>query len=110
MKYIITEYRLNNIIFKFLDSKKLIPLKIDEDIIFIKNKSDKTGYLRYDTNDGWLFILRSLNNEVSDFFSLTETESEKIIAEWVEHTLGMRVSETDVWASSTAFVYPRKSD
>lgn len=106
MKYIISESRLDKVVFKYLDSKNFVRVKSGDDIFFVKDKSGKPGYLRYDTNDGWLYVLRELAEDIDRFFSLSEEETDRIIGQWVGSLVG-RVSMVDRWASQTAFIYKR---
>lgn len=95
MKFIITESKLENLIFKYLDNQDFI--KVDKNNnIFFTNPSDKEYFqISYIKDDGWCFIYVELVDEISSFFSLEKFYSENIIGKWVENTLQMKVSNTD---------------
>jgi hypothetical protein len=103
MNYIITESRLHQMIFKYLDLMKLSTTEIQKEIYFMENEDDDYGVLRYDTNDGWLFILGGFNRQISNLFSLSENETKNIISLWVENFTGRRVSNPDIWESKNIF-------
>lgn len=107
MKYIITETRLKQLIFKFLDYQNLSRKKVNDDIFFLKDKYSNVGVLRYDTTDGWLFILGSFADNVSSMFGITKEETESFISSWVESVLKTKVSNPDVWEGQTAFTVPK---
>ena len=95
MKYLITESQLDKAIFIYLNRQDFIRIKRSNRIYFVKSKDDKYGQIRYD-KDGWCYIYYGLINEISSFFSLNESDSEQVIGRWVENTLKMRVTNTDV--------------
>jgi hypothetical protein len=94
MKYIITESKLNQVIFKYLDNQDFIQIEKNGSIYFINSEGDEHAQIRYDKSDGWCIINYELINELSSFFSLDEFNSEQVIGRWVENTLQMRVTNT----------------
>ena len=82
---------------------KLSTTEIQKEIYFMENEDDDYGVLRYDTNDGWLFILGGFNRQISNLFSLSENETKNIISLWVENFTGRRVSNPDIWESKNIF-------
>jgi len=94
MKYLITESKLDNIVFKYLDNQDFIKIEKDNNVYFVNSESDKYAQIRYDKSDGWCNIKIDLIREIMSFFSLRRSDSEKIIGRWVENTLQMRVEHT----------------
>jgi hypothetical protein len=94
MKYLITESKLDRVIFKYLDNQDFIQIEKENSIYFVNSKNGKNGEIRYDKEYGWCVIYRKLIKEISSFFSLGESVSEEIISNWVEDTLQMKVTNT----------------
>ncbi len=96
MKYKITDNKLESVIFLYLDNQDFIPIEKGNKIYFANSEGDEYAQIRYDKDDGWCGIYDRLINEISSFFSLEESESEKVIGRWVENTLNMSVTGTPV--------------
>ena len=95
MKFIITESKLENIIFKYLDNQDLIKVEKGEYIYLVNSLGDEFAQIKYNKNNGWCYIHYDLVQEISSFFSLDPFDSKEIIGKWVENTLQMRVSNTE---------------
>jgi hypothetical protein len=95
MKYLITESQIDNIIFQYLDNQDFIQIERKDSIYFANYESDKYAQIRYD-KDGRCVIYYKLVKEISTFFSLQRSDSEKVIGRWVENTLQMKVTNTRV--------------
>ncbi len=95
MKYLITESQIDKVIFRYLDNQDFIKIKIGgNSIYFVNSEGDEYAQIRYDRKDGWCYIYYGLINEISSFFSLSESDSEKVIGRWVENTLKMMITKT----------------
>ena len=94
MKYKITDSQLESVVFLYLDNQDFIQIKIEDSIYFVNSEGDEYAQIRYDKDDGWCGIYDRLINEISSFFSLEESDSEKVIGRWVENTLNMSVTGT----------------
>ena len=94
MKYLIKESQINNVVFWYLDNQDFIQINKGNKIYFVNSEGDEYAQIRYDKSDGWCFININLINEISSFFSLQHSDSEKIIGKWVENTLQMKVTNT----------------
>ena len=94
MKYLITESKLNQVIFRYLNNQDFIQINNRFDIFFLNSEGDEYAQIRYDKKDGVCFISYKLVNEISSFFSLERYDSEKVIGKWVENTLQMKVTNT----------------
>ena len=104
MKYLITESQRDKAIFKYLNNQDFVQIRKGTTIFFVNSEDDEYSEIRYDKISGWCYIVISLINEVSSFFSLSISESIKLISRWVEDTLKMivvKVRETkpapNVW-------------
>ena len=94
MKYIITESQLDKAFFIYLDNQDFIQVKRKNNIYFVNSEGDEYAQIRYDKKNGWCGIYYKLIYEISSFFSLEESDSEKVIGRWVENTLHVRVTNT----------------
>ena len=87
MKFIITESKLTNLVFDYLDGLDLYMVEDREDYYFWESKKSwKSGEyvlisVHRSHNDG--FISSNLLVEVSSFFSLELDDSLDIIGDWV---------------------------
>jgi len=97
MKYKITDSKLESVIFLYLDNQDFIQIKIEDSIYFVNSEGDEYAQIRYDKDDGWCGIYYKLIDEISSFFSLEQTDSKKVIGRWVENTLRMRVTDTNLF-------------
>jgi hypothetical protein len=96
MKYKITDSKLENVIFLYLDNQDFIPIEKGDKIYFANSEGDEYAQIRYNKYDGWCYMYYKLVDEISSFFSLEESDSEKVIGRWVENTLNMSVTGTPV--------------
>jgi hypothetical protein len=91
MKYLITESKLEKVIFRYLDNQDFIQIESGETIYFANSKDDEKAQIRYDEGDGYCEINNGLINEISSFFSLNERDSIDKICSWIESTTGMDI-------------------
>ena len=95
MKYIISENKLEKIIFHYLDGKNLIKLNQGKRITsFVYSKTDLDAQIKYDSFDGWCYIGQELITDISNFFSLDSYHSRDYIGKWVQYTLQDEVTRT----------------
>lgn len=87
MKYLITESKLEKVIFRYLNSRNFIQIEKGDKIYFVNSEGDEHAQIRYDKKDGWCYINYDLITEISSFFSLGESDSEELIGKCVENTL-----------------------
>jgi len=92
MRYLITESKLEKVIFKYLDNQDFIQIEKDDNIYFVNSEDDKYCQIRYDMSDNWSLINYELVDEISSFFSLSDSNSEKVIVRWVGDTLQVKYS------------------
>ena len=100
MKFLITENRLDDVIFKYLDNKNFIIKETDSNYYFLENEDDKYAQIRVKKNDKFCFIYYKLTEEIQTFFSLEIPMVKSILTKYVENTLNIVVSNTDLfpWA------------
>jgi len=105
MKYIITENRLNNLIFKYLDAKlDGIETRKGEyvDIIFVF-PDEEYGMLGW-KKSGDLYVFYKLRDEISDYFGLEKDDSLRVIGKWVEDRHNLKVINTNVLTYNYRYV------
>ena len=95
MKYLITESKLEKVIFKYLDNQNFIQIKGRNRIYFVNSEDDEYGQIRYDKDDGLCYIRYGLIYKISSFFSLELTDSMDVIGRWVEDTLQVMVTNSN---------------
>jgi hypothetical protein len=95
MKYIITENRLNKVIFNYLDTK-LSGLERNKgkyyDIIF-GFPNEEYGVLGWEKS-GTLGIYYKIVDEISYYFGMKDSDTQKIISEWVQDRYNLKVINT----------------
>ena len=94
MKFLITENKLEQIVFKYLDNQDFIKIERIDNVYFLNHERDGFAQIRYDKDDGTCYINYDLNKEISSFFSLENFKARILIGQWVENTLQMKVSNT----------------
>ena len=99
MKYLITESKLDKVIFKYLDNQNFVQIKKRNIIYFVNsddNKYEDNEYaqINYDKKNRWCNIKYTLINDISSFFSMDESDCREVISKWVENTLQVMVITT----------------
>ena len=94
MKFIITESKLENIIFKYLDNQDFVKIEKRIYVYFFNSVDDDFSQISYNKLTSYCHITPDLIKEISSFFSLEDFDSERLIGEWVENTLQMKVLKT----------------
>ena len=92
MKFLISESKLAQIVSKYLDNQDFIKIEQGDKIYLINSKGDEFAQIGYDIKKEWCYIHYKLVEEICSFFSLEESDSERLIAKWVENTLQMKIS------------------
>ena len=91
MKYLITESQFDKLIFKYLDNQDFVQIERNERIYFVNSEGDEYAQIRFEKDDGWCGINYKLIDEISNFFSIEKSLSEKILISWVESILDSKV-------------------
>jgi hypothetical protein len=97
MKYIITENRLNEFMFHYLDNWLSSKRTYDYDqFIIIEELIDEDGEsaeieMEYDGEDGRLWFDKNFRTNLMDICSKTNEEINQLIKEWFEYKFGVVV-------------------
>lgn len=92
MKYVITESQLDKLIFKYLDSKDFITIKLGPNIFFSDSEDSSESQITYDKSVKSCYVSRELLVEISDFFNLNAQDTMKVIGEWITHAQQVEVN------------------
>ena len=105
MKYLITESKLEKVIFKYLDIQDFViydnKKRFNNYIYFLNSESDRESQISVYTNNAfgevrnWIFVNSDLTDKLSTFFSIDKSDCLDIIKEWVNNTLG--ISNSTIW-------------
>ena len=97
MKYLITESKLDKVIFYYLDSQDFTLKEGKSSFYFTDKPSSNDAIILYWEGSGLCTINYEIINIISSLFSLTEFESQELIGKWVENKLGLDVNETSAF-------------
>jgi lipopolysaccharide export LptBFGC system permease protein LptF len=89
MKYLITESKLDNVIFKYLDNQDFIRVNKNKEICFLNSSDDLWAVMKYMRDK--LIISDGLTKEISSFFSLDEDDTEIVIRDWVSSKINIDI-------------------
>lgn len=90
MKFIITENRFKNVVFKYLDNQDFIIKKqFDDNLVFVNSENDERAVLILNKKHNVVGITEDFLDEITSFFSMDNSSSRKIISEWVCDKLGV---------------------
>ena len=94
MKYIIPQDKVDKIVFKYLDLKRLEKRKpkFYEGIVFA-HPDEKYGILGW-KNDGTLYVYYKIVGEISSVFKLEVSDIESLIGRWVSDRYQLEVKNT----------------
>jgi hypothetical protein len=95
MKYIITESRLESLIFKYLDDKfEGIEIKKGRpDGLVFAFPNEEYGLMRLE-NTGELYIYHEISDEIEHMFSMEEDDVLKVIGRYVKSRYNLRAIKT----------------
>ena len=96
MKYLITESKLDRVIFKYLDNQDFIVIKMENRLYYVNSEGDEYAQVRYHPKDRWCTIHYDLVEEIDNFFSLDTYQSIGVINRWVENKLGINSINVEV--------------
>ena len=107
MKYIITESKLNNIVFKYLDSLNYLIIdngkKYNNYIYFLNDESDVRAQISvYHKNAfgeirNWVYVDSDLINLINQFIPIQKSQLPKVIGRWVGDKLGLDIPSDEVY-------------
>lgn len=96
MKYLITESKLDNVVFKYLDNQDFIVKRMNSNNVtyFVNSENDEysDSLIQY-YRSGECVMSFELIDEIATFFSMEFNSSKYVIARWVENTLDRRVKD-----------------
>jgi hypothetical protein len=105
MKYIITESKLEKVIFKYLDIQDFViydnKKRFNNYIYFLNSESDRQSQISVYVNNAfgevrnWVFVNRRLTEELTTFFPIDKSDCLDIIKVWINNTLG--ISDSTIW-------------
>lgn len=84
MKFIITESKLNSLVFNYINSLNLEAVYWPSYVSFVYSLEDTHAVMRYRRRSGTLIISEDFINNVCEFFSIDRDEAELILAHFVE--------------------------
>lgn len=96
MKYLITESKLNSIVFMYLDNQDFNKIFYGTNVYFVNSENDELAQIKFNYTSKWCTISRGLMDEVANFFSLTNIDSISSIDEWVKNKLDDNPRTVDV--------------
>ena len=97
MKFLITENKLEQIVFKYLDNQNFIKIETNDKIEFVYSKEDRIATILYTIDTEMLRIHNELIEEISSFFSIKENFTKVVIGNWVENETSQKVVATIRW-------------
>ena len=97
MKFLITENKLEQIVFEYLDNKDFIKIETNDKIEFVYSKEDRIATILYTIDTEMLRIHNELIEEISSFFSIKENFTKVVIGNWVEKETSQKVVATIRW-------------
>ena len=95
MKFIITENKLDSIIFNHLDNKNFIIKETPDNYYFLRNEDDIYSTIRVVKINGNCLIILDLVEELEQFFSIDYRYSKTVIKKYVEDSLNITVHFTN---------------
>ena len=96
MNFEINNSKLEQVIFKYLDNKNFVIKETDKDYYFLENEDDKYAQIRIRKSDMDCYVYYELTLEIKSFFSLEAQIVEDILTRYVENTLNIEVSNTNL--------------
>ena len=113
MKYLITESKLEKVIFKYLDIQDFViydnKKRFSNYIYFLNNESDRESQISVYTNNAfgevrnWIFVNSDLTDKLSTLFPIGKSDCLDIIGVWVNNTLG--ISDSTIKDSEGLYPY-----
>ena len=103
MKYLITESKLNQVIFKYLDNQDFIQIDKDNSIYFVYSEDDEYAQIKFNKLVDACYISDNLIWKISDLFSLHHFDSKTVIGKWIEDTLQVNI----VFTLATVYINNR---
>jgi len=90
MKFIITESKMEQVIFNYLDNQDFI-VKGNKNARFLTSEDDVDGVIDYSSISEMCYFQKEFVDEIIDFFSIEKVTAGDIIAKWVSNRLNVPV-------------------
>jgi len=94
MKFEISNSKLEQVIFKYLDNKNFIIKETSDSYYFLENERDEFAKFKIKKNDEVCFIYYKLTDEIESFFSIEYPMVKEVLTRYVENVLNIKVSKT----------------
>jgi len=105
MKYLISESRIENVIFKYLDNQDFVYMEYGINGYFLNSNKDEYAQIKFNNKSHWCTIDRKLMEEIASFFSLKNIDSISSIAKWVEDKTGTHYRAVDVQSDIVVYYF-----
>jgi hypothetical protein len=118
MKFVITESKFKNAVYKYLDNQDFIikdnNKQFNNYIYFLNSENDDHSVISvykknaFGEERDWVFVHHNLIDEISGFFSMSYDNSVELITSWVGHKLGFDlVLKGTNWTNGHRFIIPK---
>ena len=94
MKILITESKLEQVIFKYLDDKKFFIRETNDNYYFLENEGGEYALIIVTKNESDCIIYYGLFEELESFFSIDRGKSKYVLTKYVENTLNIKVTRS----------------
>jgi len=101
MKFLITESKLEQIIFKYLDNQDFIQIEKRDYIYFVNSKDDEYAQISIRKDFGFCYVSHELTFSIESIFSMKIRDSLNIIGNWVKRVSQVEISDTQLSSTST---------
>ncbi len=105
MKYEISDGKLEQVIFKYLDNKNFIIKEIPNNYLFLESEDDEFAQIRVVKSNKFCYIFVHLIPDIKTFFSIDNMTTIRILTKYVEKTLGINISESHLGGSTNNIDY-----
>ena len=95
MKFLITESKLENVIFKYLDNQDFVKIDDGKRIWLIKSIEEDYSTIFYSRVTNYCSVRKSFVVNLRTFFSIDTKNAFEIISKWIEKTLDVKVENID---------------
>jgi len=96
MKFEINENKLEMVIFKYLDRKDFTIEETDDNYYFLEDKGDVISKIRVKKDNMYCLVHYKLSKELKTFFSLNDDYLIKVLTNYVNKTLDIKLSKIEI--------------
>ena len=98
MKFKISNSKLEQVVFRYLDNKNFIIKETSDSYYFLENERDEHAQFKIKKNNKYCFIYYKLTEEIKSFFSIEYPMVKDVLTRYVENVLNIKVSNTCIAA------------